>query len=190
MLSSSKKDSRLHNSNGHQPRVFVDIVIGIFLALVVVSEVGYILRVRFILTGSSYLANVISSLVVLETNNDRQQNNIAILQVNSLLTKAAQEKANDMAVKGYFAHVSPDGKQPWYWLTKVGYSYEYAGENLAINFIDSKDVVDAWMRSPEHRANILNTHYNEIGIATAEGVYKGSRAIFVVQFFGNRKPVK
>ena len=60
-------------------------------------------------------------------------------------------KAQDMATLGYFAHVSPDGKTPWYWIEKVGYDYQYAGENLAINFSDSKDVTNAWMASPLHK---------------------------------------
>lgn len=103
---------------------------------------------------------------------------------NDLLSAAAQLKANDMAAKGYFAHVSPDGKTPWYWIDKVGYSYDYAGENLAVNFIDSADVSNAWMASPTHRANILNPVFKEVGTATAVGTYKGRNAIFVVQLFG------
>ncbi len=93
-------------------------------------------------------------------------------------------KADDMATKGYFAHTSPEGLTPWYWFAQVGYNYTYAGENLAINFNESKDVDTAWLASPTHRANILNSHYTEIGIATAQGMYKGVQATFVVQMFG------
>ena len=59
-----------------------------------------------------------------------------------------------------------------------------AGENLAVNFYESHDVVDAWMRSPSHRENILNKDFTEIGIGTARGVYQNKEAIFVVQMFG------
>jgi hypothetical protein len=70
----------------------------------------------------------------------------------------------------------------------VGYKYSAAGENLAINFVESKDINDAWMRSPGHRANILNNKFTEVGIAAAQGIYRGRQTIFVVQFFG--KPAK
>jgi hypothetical protein len=101
-----------------------------------------------------------------------------------LLNQAAQEKADDMAQNGYFAHTSPDGKTPWYWLDQVGYNYSYAGENLAVNFTDSQDVTAAWMNSPEHRANILKANYTEVGTGVAEGMYDGNETIFVAQDFG------
>ena len=69
-------------------------------------------------------------------------------------------------------------------MTLVGYPFKYAGENLAINFQDSKEVSDAWLASPEHKANILNPKFTEIGIATAQGMYSGKNATFVVQLFG------
>jgi hypothetical protein len=89
-----------------------------------------------------------------------------------------------MAAKGYFSHVSPDGSTPWDWMAKVGYTYSYAGENLAVNFVDSDDVVSAWMASPEHRANILDANYTEMGYGIAQGEYQGKAATFVVQMFG------
>ena len=67
---------------------------------------------------------------------------------------------------------------------KAGYDFSSAGENLAVNFSDSKDVIDAWMNSPEHRANILSNKFTEIGVATAMGTYEGSQVVFVVQEFG------
>jgi hypothetical protein len=122
--------------------------------------------------------------MVAETNVDRAGQSLAELTVNPLLEEAARQKAHDMAEKGYFSHVGPEGEQPWVWLKGVGYYYLSAGENLAINFTDSKDVTDAWMNSPAHRANMLSGNFTEIGIGTAEGVYKGKETTFVVQFFG------
>jgi len=122
--------------------------------------------------------------MVLETNADRALQSIPELTVNPLLEEAARQKAKDMAEKGYFSHVGPDGEQPWKWLRGVGYYYLSAGENLAINFTDSKDVTDAWMNSPAHRTNMLSGNFTEIGIGTAEGMYKGKETTFVVQFFG------
>jgi uncharacterized protein YkwD len=100
------------------------------------------------------------------------------------LQAAAQEKADDMVKNGYFAHTSPLGVTPWYWFGNVGYDFSYAGENLAVNFSDSQDVTNAWMNSPEHRANILNAHYTNIGMAIATGTFQGQSAIYVVELFG------
>jgi hypothetical protein len=99
-------------------------------------------------------------------------------------------KANDMAAKSYFAHTSPEGLTPWYWFKKAGYVFSYAGENLAVNFRETQDVENALLASPTHRANILDPHFTEIGIATAEGIYKGNTATFVVESFGKPKAVK
>ena len=89
-----------------------------------------------------------------------------------------------MAAKGYFAHTSPDGHDPWYWFTREGYAYTYAGENLAVDFTDSAIVEEAWMNSPEHRANLLNGNYTEVGIAIAEGTFEGHPTTFVAEEFG------
>ncbi|HQT82722.1 MAG TPA: CAP domain-containing protein, partial [Candidatus Paceibacterota bacterium] len=102
---------------------------------------------------------------------------------NATLDAAAQAAADDMAAKGYFAHVSPDGKSPWYWLDAAGYHYSYAGENLAVNFTDSSAVEAAWMASPEHRANIEKPQYTQVGFGTANGMYEGQMTTFVAEFF-------
>ncbi|MBI4101680.1 MAG: hypothetical protein HY443_01810, partial [Candidatus Nealsonbacteria bacterium] len=83
----------------------------------------------------------------------------------------------------YFSHVSPQGQNPWYWLDQVGYSFSYAGENLAVSFFESKDAVNAWMASPGHRKNILNGKFTEIGVGWALGKYQGRETIYLVQFF-------
>lgn len=108
--------------------------------------------------------------------------------MNPLLEEAARLKAEDMAEKGYFSHVSPDGKSPWYWISGAGYKFIYAGENLAVDFEYSEDVNEAWLNSPGHRDNILNNQFTEIGIATAEGRYNGRKTTFVVQMFGTPVP--
>lgn len=130
---------------------------------------------------------VINSVVVDITNQERSFIGLGELKINEALRKAAQAKAEDMAKKGYFAHQSPDGKTPWYWIDQTGYTYKAAGENLAINFDYSKDVVNAWMNSPTHKANIVKAKYQEIGIGIAEGFYQGRPTVFVVQLFGTPK---
>jgi hypothetical protein len=130
------------------------------------------------------LSAVITGVLVDLTNTSRATQNLSPLAWSPSLSAIAQMKANDMAQKGYFAHVSPDNKSPWYWFAQGGYKFVYAGENLAVNFIDSEDVVDAWMNSPTHRANIMNERFTEIGMAIASGQYKGRDSLFVVQVFG------
>lgn len=173
-----------HQENDFKPRFFAvrsvfalaGAIVGLFL-LAVVQHIT-------ILNGSNMLATVISNSLVDITNEDRVENGLRTLTPDPVLARAAQLKADDMAAKSYFAHTSPEGVTPWHWLAQAGYTFSYAGENLAVNFSDSVDVGEAWMNSPGHRANILNGRFTEIGIATAEGVYEGKATIFVVQFFG------
>lgn len=142
------------------------------------------------MSKDSFLSAVVSSVLVDLTNNDRAAEGLHGLAVNPTLVAAAQAKADDMARHGYFAHNSPDGKTPWYWLAEAGYQFLYAGENLAVFFGDSADVERAWMNSPAHRANIMNGNFTEVGIATAEGVYQGQSTVFVVQMFGTPSTAK
>jgi len=173
-----------HVGNGHRPHILRTPLLRVFLTAVVLMEVLFLLRAFNLLPEAKNFAAVLASAMVAETNVDREAESLKALTVNPLLEEAARQKANDMAEKGYFSHVGPDGEQPWKWLKGVGYYYLSAGENLAINFTDSKDVNDAWMNSPAHRTNILSGSFTEIGIGTAEGIYKGKQTTFVVQFFG------
>lgn len=157
--------------------------------LIIVVQIGFLVNIFVNFDKSKFLASVLPGVLTMLTNEQRAQNNVSVLIKNDLLEKAAKLKAEDMAFRGYFSHNSPDGKTPWYWLEQVGYDYKYAGENLAVNFFESKDVADAWMNSPSHRANIVKKEYTEIGIATASGIYQGQNSVFVVQFFGTPKIV-
>ncbi len=139
--------------------------------------------------GSGGLAAVVTATLVDLANSDRSEENLGNLKISPVLVEAAQAKANDMAEKGYFAHNSPEGLTSWHWFSEAGYSFSYAGENLAVNFSDSMDVENAWMKSPTHRANIMNGKFTEIGIATAVGEYKGKETVFVVQMFGTPRAV-
>jgi uncharacterized protein YkwD len=130
------------------------------------------------------VADILPQVIVEETNNNRINNNEKPLKNNIYLTMAAKLKVDDMVKKGYFSHQGPDGSMAWDWMERVNYSYSYAGENLAVNFFDAKDVVNAWMNSPTHRENILNNHFTDVGIAAARGTYNGKETVFVVQMFG------
>lgn len=154
------------------------------LAIAVLASIGNVL-----LTTTGLLASIQSAFLVDLANQDRNQENVSVLSVNPILVEAAQKKANDMAEKSYFAHTSPEGVTPWFWFRDVGYDYMYAGENLAVNFTETVDVHQAWLASPTHRQNILDRRFTEIGIATADGFYKGRKATFVVQMFGKPRLV-
>jgi hypothetical protein len=184
MLNWLKKHLVPHEGNEHRPHFLRTKSVTIFLGAVLFIEATF-LFVSFALTPTlNWLSSIAPSVLVEYTNTSRAEASLNTLTTNVLLQQAAQFKANDMAAKGYFAHTSPDGTEPWDWLKTVGYDYQTAGENLAVNFIDSADVHEAWMNSPTHRANILKNDYTEIGIASARGVYKGYESIYVAQFFG------
>ena len=178
-----------HERNAYQPHFLRPKVTAGILTLVLFVEAVYLANIFVVLPRSDYFAAVFASVLVDQTNERRTGNHLAMLAPNAQLKTAARLKAEDMAAKGYFAHVTPDGKSPWYWFEQAGYRYSAAGENLAVNFTDSSDVTEAWMNSPTHRANIMNGNYTEIGIATAHGTYKGREAIFVVEEFGRPLPI-
>ena len=117
-------------------------------------------------------------------NQSRFEAGLNTLTENSKLTQAAQDKANDMIANDYFAHTSPQGITPWFWLKKEGYVPKSAGENLAINFTTAKSQHDGWMASTTHRENILSPKYQEIGVAVVEGSINGEKTIVTVQLFG------
>lgn len=176
-----------HKTNEHKPHFLRNENAILILAAVLFIEALFLIHPVFF-QKTDLFASILQNILISETNNSRQSENLSILQENPLLDVAAKMKAEDMAINSYFAHTSPNGLEPWYWLEKVGYEYVYAGENLAINFSDSEDVIKAWMNSPTHRQNILGQNFTEMGIATAKGIYKEKETTFIVQMFGN--PVK
>lgn len=121
------------------------------------------------------------------TNDERQKNNLPQLTYNDELSQAAYKKAQNMFDKNYWAHYGPDGTTPWNFILASGYQYEYAGENLAKNFLFSQNVVDAWMTSPSHRDNLLRREFTDVGFAVVNGVLNGEQTTLVVQMFG--KPI-
>ncbi|MBI4217435.1 MAG: hypothetical protein HY603_01410, partial [Parcubacteria group bacterium] len=119
------------------------------------------------------------------TNEHRKINGLAALESNAVLDEAAKAKLGDMFEYQYFAHVSPAGRGVGDWVGDQQYEFITIGENLALgNYKDDKALVQAWMDSPGHRANILNTKYREIGIAVGRGAYEGQQTWLAVQIFG------
>lgn len=129
-------------------------------------------------------SQITAEKIIEDTNIERQKAGLSPLVANAALSQAAGEKATNMFAENYWAHYSPSGKDPWGFIKSAGYKFTYAGENLARNFADSEGVVVAWMNSPTHRENILNSNYQEIGIAVEDGILQGQQTTLVVQMFG------
>lgn len=176
-----------HRENDHQPHILRSKAVNIIAAVIIFCELVFLFEIYGIFPRN-FMALILPDVLIDETNVSRSTNNLNTLKTNTILNTAAQLKANDMASKGYFSHTSPEGLTPWHWFELAGYKFSYAGENLAVNFVDSKDVVDAWMDSPGHRANILSDYFTEIGIGVADGKYNGQEATFIVQMFGRPAP--
>lgn len=131
-----------------------------------------------------------AATLLTDTNTQRSDAHEASLTLDSQLTTAAQAKANDMVTHNYWSHTSPSGQTPWSFITAAGYSYAVAGENLAYGFNNAADTVSGWMNSPEHRANILDTAYQNVGFGVASSPdYLGQGpATVVVAEYGARAP--
>lgn len=119
-------------------------------------------------------------------NDERTQRFIPALTTNSKLTSAANGKAQDMIARSYFAHVDPDGNYVWPRIVAAGFSpYQTLGENLAMDFTSASGVMEGWMNSPTHRANIVNDKFKEQGLAAPSGTYEPQHeTIMVVSLFG------
>lgn len=118
--------------------------------------------------------------VIRLTNNERTQRGLQPLKANWQLSRVARYKARDMRDKGYFSHNSPTYGSPFDMMKQFNISYSYAGENIAMGQPTPRAVVDAWMKSPGHRRNILNPHYTQIGVGFAKG---GSGRYYWSQMF-------
>lgn len=163
---------------------FQRVALGGMFILTLLTFVGANLHAILWQSSNWLVSTVLPSVVVQLTNAERADLDETPLRRNATLDEAARMKAEHMAKNEYFAHFAPDGTSPWYWFDKAGYKYAHAGENLAIHFTDSSEVVQAWMDSPTHRANIVSGKYTEIGVGTAKGMYEGYETVYVVQLFG------
>jgi hypothetical protein len=123
--------------------------------------------------------------VLAYTNAERMQKGLPALTSNPTLSKVAATKMADLFAREYFAHEAPTGEDVSDLAKAVSYDYLTIGENLALgDFTSSKHVVQAWMDSPGHKANILSKAYSEIGIAAGKSMYQGRLQWIVVQSFG------
>lgn len=100
-------------------------------------------------------------------NLEREAEGLHPLSYDAQLTTAARGHSEDMGLQGYFSHDSLDGRKFYTRILDAGYSYSYSGENIAAGYPDPAAVVDGWMASPGHRANILEPNFCDIGVGYA-----------------------
>lgn len=128
-----------------------------------------------------------SAKVIAATNCLRAELKLQPLKENRLLSRAADLKVQDMILNQYFSHTSPEKRSLSTWLKMVGYQYIMAGENLAIGFQKSEELINVWSESRLHYANLINPNYSEIGVALADGVFGGEKTTLAVQLFAQPK---
>jgi uncharacterized protein YkwD len=164
-----------------------------------VGIVGLSLVVNFIWTSQTktsavlgYTTDVSVPSLLQGTNDQRTANSLPALNLNGQLDSAAQSKANDMVTRDYWSHNTPDGQTPWSFILAANYSYQTAGENLAYGFDTSAQTISGWMNSPEHRANVLNTSYKDIGFGIANSPNyqaSGAETVIVAMYASPYAPV-
>lgn len=152
-------------------------------SLVFLLAAGYI-SLPGAIRGSAASDITVQKIIEL-TNASREEKGESSLAANGKLAGAATEKAEDMIAKNYFSHTSPEGTTPWHWIEETNYEYNFAGENLAMDFHTAEKMQETWMASPTHRANILNEKYKEIGAAVKTGLLNGHQTVLVVVMFGS-----
>ncbi|MFE2723094.1 CAP domain-containing protein [Kitasatospora sp. NPDC059327] len=132
-------------------------------------------------TGGSTGGGSTAQQVVDLVNVQRAQHGCGPLTADSRLATAAQGHSEDMAARDYFDHASPEGYHADHRIEATGYRWNSWGENIARGQKDAAAVMDAWMNSPGHRANILNCSFKEIGV----GVKTGSGGPWWTQVFAS-----
>lgn len=161
----------------------------ILLGAAIIIGVGYLAADAILRLGQAVQAEenpAATEEIVQLTNTYRQGLGLNSLSVNPRLTQAAIDRARDILAKQYFNHVSPDGRKFSDWVKDVGYKYFYVGENLAIDFNNSQEVFEAWLKSDGHRQNLERPEYQEIGVASLQGEFNNRPTAVVVQLFGSR----
>jgi uncharacterized protein YkwD len=135
--------------------------------------------------------------VLQQLNKIRVQHKLVPLKLSARLTAASAQHSGEMGADGYFEHASHDGTAFWKrigrWYGQDGFHYWSVGENLLWSSpdVDPAAAMQLWMNSPEHRANILNARWREIGVsavhlAAAPGTYKGLEVTIITTDFGFR----
>lgn len=177
-----------HHTNNHRAKIIHNQSIVLVVLLLVGASFLFNTTKRNYPQVLGISADISNQELLLLTNTKRAEAGLPPLQLNDQLTNAAQGKAQDMFTKQYWAHFAPDGTSPWDFIHGAGYNYVYAGENLARGFTTAQDTINAWMASPDHRANMLSSHYTDVGFAVGVGPLPGdAQTVLVVEEFGSRQ---
>ncbi len=107
------------------------------------------------------------------------------LQTQNTLNRSAELKADDMATQQYFSHTGPDNHGLTYFLKQAGYTYHIAGENLAMGFFNADEVLAAWIKSPTHYKNLVDSDYMQLGTSMVSGLYTDIPTAYAVAHFGS-----
>lgn len=168
-----------NNYHPHSTRVFAFFIYSLILLIL-----NYLV---FPLTGINsnrvFAADLTPDTVLELTNKERQKLGLPVLEQNEKLNSAAFFKGTDMIEKGYWSHFGPNGETPWQFIENSGYTFSFAGENLAKDFTSSESAVQAWMESKSHRENILNDKFTQTGIAIIKGKIDDKETVIIVQMF-------
>lgn len=183
---SKKRHGHHHKVSKHYSKTYWP-----YLPMLLIIGLGFVLNSLWSKPDQvlSYATSMSTSALLSETNQQRITQGLGALALNNQLSEAAQAKANDMAARDYWSHTSPDGQQPWQFMSAAGYPYVLAGENLAYGFATSADTVAGWMNSAGHRANILKSGYKDVGfgIVNAPNFQGHGEQTIVVAMYGAAK---
>lgn len=168
--------------NQYQPHLIRGYGITAIIFIVIGMQMGYNTALTGRVLGTK--TTITTADLLRETNETRSSFKLGTLKSNEKLNQAAYLKAQDMMANQYWAHVSPNGTQPWKWFGDVNYNYAEAGENLAKNFSTTGATMTAWMNSPGHKDNVLNPDYLEAGFAVIDGDLDGQPTTLVVALYG------
>lgn len=179
-----------HEENGYHPHILHTKRAVAYSAFFVLLKGVLVVFAMSIPTVAFVMPDVLAieqEKIIQLTNELRAQVNAGNLNEEVKLNTSGQLKADDMARGQYFAHVSPDGNGLGYFLKQAKYSYTVAGENLAMGFSSAPELFDAWVKSPTHYANLVDTDFKHIGIGVTSGLYDGLSTVYVAQHFGAPK---
>lgn len=154
----------------------------------------FLLFLLFFTKQLAFASAITSENILRLANQNRINSGLYPLETDPNLEKAAERKAVEMLSYSYFEHFLPDGRSPWDFMLASGYDYQFAAENLAMDFRSAEGAVNAWMASGTHRENILDSRYEDIGVGVVKGVFtddfragKKHETIIIVQMFGAPK---
>jgi uncharacterized protein YkwD len=148
---------------------YIPLLLFMGLVLVLASQSGVLASMIKHPSGNvlAYATSISPTELLADTNTDRSASGAKPLKTNVALSQAAQAKANDMASHNYWSHSTPAGNPPWVFVEAQNYTYQKIGENLAAGFSDSQATINGWMASPEHKENMLDPAFSDVGFGFA-----------------------